>query len=98
MASTYAVFAIFSSRAATALPKLPGDSFTGIINCDRARMYWRAKRLQEMKPVRDTVNDLLLRGKFSGNKRLKGMCSDLYGHRDWPHSETLRLSVALCRR
>lgn len=137
VASTYAVFAIFSSRGATALPKLLGDSFTGIINCDRAKMYWRAKRLQwcwahlkrdiqalvdhhdhqvkrlgfdlkrqiefmfglwhryksgaiawetfqsEMKPVRDTVNDLLLRGKFSGNKRLKGMCSELYGHRDW---------------
>jgi transposase len=44
--STFAVFAVFSSRAATALPKLPGDSFHGIINCDRAKMYWRAKRLQ----------------------------------------------------
>ncbi|NQV24279.1 MAG: transposase, partial [Rhodopirellula sp.] len=29
VASTYAVFAIFSSRAATALPKLLGDSFQG---------------------------------------------------------------------
>ena len=43
---------------------------------------WKTFQL-EMKPVRDTVNDLLLRGKFSGNKRLKGMCSELYGHRDW---------------
>ena len=41
-----AVFAIFSSRKATALPKLLGDTFSGIINCDRAKMYWRAKRLQ----------------------------------------------------
>ena len=46
VASTYAVFAIFASRAATALPKLLGDQFRGIINCDRAKMYWRAKRLQ----------------------------------------------------
>ena len=46
VASTFAVFAIFASRAATALPKLLGDRFKGIINCDRAKMYWRAERLQ----------------------------------------------------
>ncbi|MGH8415410.1 MAG: IS66 family transposase, partial [Gammaproteobacteria bacterium] len=46
VAAKIAVFAIFSSRKATALPKLLGDSFSGIINCDRAKMYWRAKRLQ----------------------------------------------------
>jgi transposase len=39
VAATYAVFAIFASRAATALPKLLGDQFCGIINCDRAKMY-----------------------------------------------------------
>lgn len=137
VASTYAVFAIFSSRAATALPKLLGDSFSGIINCDRAKMYWRAKRLQwcwahlkrdiealvdhhnsqvkrlgfdlkrqvgimfsiwhryqsgsisweafqtEMQPVRSEVNALFLRGMISGNKRLTGMCRELYGHREW---------------
>lgn len=46
VAAKIAVFAIFSSRKATALPKLLGDTFSGIINCDRAKMYWRAKRLQ----------------------------------------------------
>ena len=133
----FAIFAIFSSRAATALPKLLGEKFKGIINCDRAKMYWRAKRLQwcwahlsrdfqalvehpdkqvkrlgfdlkrqvsimfriwhrhksgeipwttfqaEMQPVRNEVNHLLLRGACSGNTRLKGMCNELYGHRDW---------------
>lgn len=137
VAATYAVFAIFSSRAATALPALLGDSFKGIINCDRAKMYWKAKRLQwcwahlkrdiqslidhhnhqvkrlgfdlkrpveimfihwhkykaalipwekfqlEMKPVRQEVDNLLLRGVFSGNKRLIGMCRELYKHREW---------------
>ncbi len=29
------------------------------------------------------MNALLLRGMFSGNKRLKGMCRELYGHREW---------------
>jgi transposase len=137
VASTFAVFAIFASRAATALPKLLGNSFSGIINCDRAKMYWRAKRLQwcwahlkrdiqalidhhdhqvkrlgfdlkrqvdeifrlwhrnkdgsdswetfqsQMQPIRDAVNALLLRGVFSENKRLIGMCRELYDHREW---------------
>ena len=46
VAPLFAVFAIFSSRKGDALPKLLGDSFQGIINCDRAKMYWQAKRLQ----------------------------------------------------
>lgn len=137
VASTYAVFAIFASRAATALPKLLGDQFCGIINCDRAKMYWQAKRLQwcwahlkrdiqslidhhdhqvkrlgfdlkrpievmfilwhkyksgsisweafqsDMQPVRTEVNSLLLRGVASENKRLTGMCRELYNHREW---------------
>ena len=42
----FAVFAIFSSRKGDALPELLGDDYGGIINCDRAKMYWRAERLQ----------------------------------------------------
>ncbi len=137
VASSFAVFAIFASRAASALPKLLGDQFKGIINCDRAKMYWQAKRLQwcwahlkrdfqslidhhdhqvkrlgydlkrpvaimflvwhnyksgsipwttfqnEMQPIRKEINSLLLRGRCSGNKRLTGMCKELYNHREW---------------
>ncbi len=137
VAPLFAVFAIFSSRKGDALPKLLGDSFRGIINCDRAKMYWQAKRLQwcwahlkrdfqalidhpdqrvgrlghdlmrqvkrmfqhwrryqageicwdtfrrSMRPVREETNALLLRGAFSGNKRLIGMCKELYKHREW---------------
>ena len=36
-----------------------------------------------MKPVRTTGNHLLLRGMCSGNTRLKGMCKELFMHRDW---------------
>jgi transposase len=36
-----------------------------------------------LAPVRQQVNALLLRGVFSGNPRLVGMCSELYDHRDW---------------
>jgi transposase len=137
VAPLYAVFAIFSSRKGTALPKLLGEAFAGIINCDRAKMYWQAKRLQwcwshllrdfqalidhpdhqvkrlghdlmrevkamfvawkryknkeidwptfqaTMSPIRQAINALLLRGVFSGNRRLMGMCNELYSHREW---------------
>lgn len=36
-----------------------------------------------ISPVRDKVEKLLGRGKLSGNKRLVGMCRELYGHREW---------------
>jgi transposase len=39
------------------------------------------KRL--MGPVRQEIDALLLRGAYSGNPRLIGMCSELYDHRDW---------------
>lgn len=137
VAPLFAVFAVFSSRAGTAVGNLLGEAYAGIINCDRAKMYWQAKRLQwcwahlkrdfqalidhpdrtvkrlghdlmrqvklmfqhwweyrtektswktfqrRMAPVRAEINALLLRGVFSGNERLIGMCEELYKHREW---------------
>jgi transposase len=36
-----------------------------------------------LTPVRQVVDAALLRGAFSGNTRLVGMCRELYDHRDW---------------
>lgn len=36
-----------------------------------------------MNPIRAEIDGLLLRGAFSGNPRLVGMCQELYDHRDW---------------
>jgi len=36
-----------------------------------------------IRPVRTTFEALLLRGVFSGNTKLTGMCKELYEHRDW---------------
>ena len=137
VAPLFAVFGIFPSRAAKAIGSLLGEAYAGIVNCDRAKMYWRIKRLQwcwahlkrdfqalidhpnrqvkrlghdlmrqvklvfqhwwdhrsgkisrntfqaRMAPVRAEVNALLLRGIFSGNERLIGMCEQLYDHREW---------------
>jgi transposase len=36
-----------------------------------------------VKPIRAEIESLLLRGVFSGNPSLRGMCSELYDHRQW---------------
>jgi transposase len=46
VARTFTVFAVRATREATALSDLLGETFCGIVTCDRAKMYWRAKRLQ----------------------------------------------------
>jgi transposase len=38
---------------------------------------------RKIAPVREEFNRLLLRGRNSGNKRLIGMCKELYKHRSW---------------
>jgi transposase len=36
-----------------------------------------------MQPIRFQTEGLLLRGMFSGNPQIQGMCRELYKHRDW---------------
>lgn len=43
----------------------------------------RAAFVEAMQPIRREVDSLLLRGVYSGNARLVGMCESLYDHRDW---------------
>ena len=137
VASAFTVFAVRTTRAATVLQEFLADGFRGIVNCDRAKMYYSQGRLQWcwahlkrdfqalidshnaterrlghdlmrptrklfrhwaryrdgtltwvgfqrlMKPIRIEIDALLLRGAFSHNDRLYGMCNPLYDHRDW---------------
>lgn len=46
VAKNFVVFAVFGTRAATAITALLGMDFKGIINCDRAKMYYIASNLQ----------------------------------------------------
>ena len=46
VARTFTVFAVRATREATALSDLLTEAFCGVVTCDRAKMYWRAKRLQ----------------------------------------------------
>jgi transposase len=137
VASTFTLFAVRTTRAATVLTELLTDGFSGIVTCDRAKMYWQCGRLQWcwahlqrdfqalcdsddpqvkrlgrdlmrptkelfrlwirsrdgtlsrrglkrlMHPIRNEIEGFLLRGVFSRNRRLVGMCSELYDHRAW---------------
>ena len=137
VASRYTVFALRTTRAATVLQELLTDAFDGVVNCDRAKMYWnvgrpqwcwahlkrdfqalidhpdhqvkrlgrdlmrptkelfrhgarcrdgtiqRPRLMRLMQPIRTEIDGLLLRGVFSGNAKLQGMCKPLYAHRDW---------------
>jgi transposase len=137
VAGSYTLFALRTTRAATVLRDLLTEEFQGVVNCDRAKMYWkigrpqwcwahlkrdfqalvdhpdhqvkrlgrdlmrptrelfrhwarcrdgtitRAEMLRLMKPIRQEIDGLLLRGVFSGNPKLAGMCRPLYDHRDW---------------
>lgn len=138
VAAAYTVFVLRTTRAATVLEELLTSDFKGVVNCDRAKMYYRttgklqwcwahlkrdfqalidhsdgqvnrlghdlmrctrelfrhwsrcrdgtisrAEMLRLVQPIRQEIEGLLLRGAFSGNKKLKGMCNGLYDHRDW---------------
>jgi transposase len=137
VAASYTLFALRTTRAATILDELLTDAFSGVVNCDRAKMYWskgrlqwcwahlkrdfqalidssdhqvqrlgrdlmrptkelfrhwarcrdgtitRAGMLRLMRPIRKEIDGLLLRGVFSGNPKLAGMCKPLYDHRAW---------------
>lgn len=43
----------------------------------------RVGMLRLMHPLREQVHGFLLRGMFSGNPEIDGMCRELYKHRDW---------------
>src|SRR5215813_3370830 len=46
VACLFTVFAVRDTRAATVLSGLLTDAFTGVVVCDRAKMYWARGRLQ----------------------------------------------------
>ena len=135
--SAFTVFALRTTRSGDVLADLLTPRFSGVVTCDRAKMYWQLPRLQWcwahlkrdfqalidhpdhqakrlgrdlmplarelfrlwvryrdgtltrpglkrlMHPIRQEVESLLLRGVYSGNPRLTGMCRELYDHRDW---------------
>lgn len=140
VAKQFTVFALRATRGACVVAELLGETFGGVVTCDRAKAYFavgatgrlqwcwahlkrdfqalidsgdaqatrlghdlmrptkelfrhwsrcrdgtmtRAEFVETMQPIRRKIDALLLRGAFSGNARLVGMCQSLYDHRDW---------------
>jgi transposase len=46
VAPRFTVFAVRPSREGTAISDLLGESFAGVVTCDRAKMYWQVEQLQ----------------------------------------------------
>jgi transposase len=46
VAKTFTVFTLRTTRAATVLGELLGPDYRGVVNCDRAKMYYSQERLQ----------------------------------------------------
>lgn len=46
VADKFTLFALRTTRAATVLQELLTESYGGVVNCDRAKMYWQLGRLQ----------------------------------------------------
>lgn len=46
VAEKFTAFAVRPTREGTAIADLLGESFAGVVNCDRAKMYWQAPRRQ----------------------------------------------------
>ena len=46
VASAFTVFALRTSRKATVVDEYLGGAFTGVLGCDRAKMYWAFGKLQ----------------------------------------------------
>ena len=46
VAGAFTVFAVRATREATALTEFLGETFNGVVTCDRAKMYWRLGSLQ----------------------------------------------------
>ena len=140
VADAFTVFGMRATRGACVVAELLGETYGGVVTCDRAKAYFpvgatgrlqwcwahlkrdfqalidssngQVKRLghdlmrptkelfrhwsrcrdgtitraefeQLMQSIRQEVDALLLRGEFSGNAKLRGMCEPLYAHRHW---------------
>jgi transposase len=46
------------------------------------KISWKSFR-KKVAPIREKFDSLLLRGCYSGNKKLIGMCTELHNHRSW---------------
>jgi transposase len=87
VARMFTVFAVRATREATAVDELLTADFRGVVTCDRAKMYWRARRLQWCwAHLRRDFQALIDRGDNQAKRLgydLRRMTGKLFEH--WAH-------------
>jgi transposase len=101
VARLFTVFAVRATREATALSTFLGETFRGVVTCDRAKMYWQVERLQWCwahlkRDFQAMIDSGTVQGKWLGS-RLRRVSCELFEH--WADYRARRISrAALLRR
>lgn len=100
VARTFTVFAVRATREATALTAFLGEAFQGIVNCDRAKMYWQLGSLQWCwahlkRDFQAMIDSGTVPGKWLGSRLRRATC-ELFEH--WADYRAGRISWAALRR
>ena len=101
VARTFTVFAVCAMREATALSTFLGETFCGVVTCDRAKMYWQLGCLQWCWAHLKRDFQAMIDGGDSRDKhlgwRLRSAACELFEHwADYRHGRISR--TALLRR
>lgn len=101
VARMFTVFAVRATREATALTTFLGEHFRGVVNCDRAKMYWHLGCLQWCwahlrRDFQAMIDSGTVQGKWLGS-RLRNLACELFEH--WADYRAGKISrAALLRR
>ena len=101
VARMFTVFAVRATREATALRAFLGEAFHGIVNCDRAKMYWHLGCLQWCwahlkRDFQAMIDRGTVQGKWLGSRLRRATC-ELFEH--WADYRAGKISrAALLRR
>ncbi len=101
VARMFTVFAVRATREATALTAFLGEAFHGIVNCDRAKMYWQLGCLQWCwahlkRDFQAMIDSGTVQGKWLGSRLRRATC-ELFEH--WADYRAGKISrAALLRR
>jgi transposase len=101
VARMFTVFAVRATREATALTAFLGETFDGIVNCDRAKMYWHLGCLQWCwahlkRDFQAMIDSGTVQGKWLGSRLRRATC-ELFEH--WADYRAGKISrAALLRR
>lgn len=101
VAPLFTVFALRLTRKATVLVELLGETFGGIVTCDRAKMYWRVERVQWCwahlkRDFQAMIDSGTVSGKWLGCRLRRATC-ELFEH--WADYRAGKISrAALLRR